>query len=151
MIFPFATSGIGDMGVRFVKFDTHRIGVLRSFREGAQLCVFQCFPTPGPLHQGAYVFDESNWVDAGPAYVPPVPFVTQYNSSTGPAIDLFVQIIDTSGSGLPSIVANYQDPVSQNGSRTNSVWTNNGNSWVANGTQVPYALDAVYWELKKSW
>ncbi len=148
VIFPFATSGIGDMGVRFVKFDTHRIGVLRSFREGAQLCVFQCFPTPGPLHQGAYVFDESNWVDAGPAYVPPVPFVTQYNSSTGPAIDLFVQIIDTSGSGLPSIVANYQDPVSQNGSRTNSVWTNNGNSWVANGTQVPYALDAVYWESK---
>lgn len=146
VIFPLATSGIGDMGVRFVKFDTHRIGVLKSFREGAQQCSFVCFPTPGLLHQGAYVFDENNWIDAGSAYIPAVPFVTQYDSNTGPSIDLFVQILDFNGTGLPSIVANYQDPVTQN--RTNVVWRNSGVGWVSSGTQLPYALDAVYWEAK---
>jgi hypothetical protein len=147
VIFPFSASGIGDMGVRFVKFDTHRMGVLKRFREGAQNCsLIGCFAIPGPLHRGAYVFDGNAWIDAGPNYIPTVPFITQYDSSAGPAIDLFVQILDFNGTGLPSIVANYQDPVTQ--SRTNAIWTNSGAGWVSNGTQVPYALDAVYWESK---
>src|SRR5262249_33551557 len=86
------------------------------------------------------------WVDAGPSYLPAIPFVTQYDSNTGPAIDLFVQVIDVKGSGLPSLVANYQDPVT--GNRTNNVWTNDGSGWVAGRIQVPYALDAIYWEAK---
>lgn len=149
VIFPLATSGIGDTGVRFVRFDTHRIGVLKSFRKGAKECLSPplaglCFPQPGSIVQGAYVFDGVKWIDAGPGYIPKVPFVTQYDSETGPSIDLFVQILDINGSGLPSIVVNYQDPVT--GSQTNQVWTNSGTGWVSSGIQVPYALDAVYRE-----
>jgi RHS repeat-associated protein len=147
VVFPLASSGIGDMGVRFVKFDTHRVGVLKSFREGDKICVFgACFPKVGPWHRGAFAFDGDKWIDAGPSYIPQTPFVTQYDSTTGPAIDHFVQILDFNGSGLPSIVANYQDPAT--GSRINNIWINSGTGWVSSGIQVPYALDAVYWESK---
>ena len=61
--------------------------------------------TPGTLERGAYIFNGDNWVDAGVNYLPPIPFVTQYNSSHVQSIDLFVQTADVNGSGLPSIVA----------------------------------------------
>jgi RHS repeat-associated protein len=157
-IFPLASSGIGDMGVRFAKLDTHRIGVLKSFRDiGPRICggFLGCWPTPGTLHRGAYIFDGDNWVDVGANYLPPIPFVTQYDSSNPQSIDLFVQIVDVNGSGLPSIVAYYQDPVVVaappfNGGWINNVWTNNGTGWVASGITLPQALDAVYRDSKTS-
>jgi RHS repeat-associated protein len=150
-IFPIASSGVGDMGVRFTKLDTHRIGALKSFRQsGPTVCGFGgCHPTPGTLERRAYIFNGDNWVDAGANYLPPIPFVTQYDSSYVQSIDLFVQILDVIGSGLPSILAYYQDPVLAadpfgTGGWTNGVWTNDGKGWVASGITLPQPLDAVY-------
>ena len=147
-IFPLASSSIGDMGVRFAKFNSHRIGVLKSFRFGKKRCRRGgCGSYPGPLEQKAYVFDGEKWTAAGAQYIPPVPFVTQYDSVNGPSIDLFVQILDISGSGLPSIVAYFTDPVTRRA--TNKVWVNDGTGFrYDSAIKVPYALDAIYWEPK---
>ena len=147
--YRFSAYGIGDLGVRVTKLDANRLAIVKSFR-GAQTCTFlpfhHCFPVPGTVTKKAYVFDGTGWV-ATPQYVPPIPFVTQYNSTSGPSIDEFVQLLDINGSGLPSIVANFTDPVSNQ--VTNKVWLNTGSGWDGNNSiQVPYRLDAVYWEPK---
>ncbi|MHC6157517.1 RHS repeat-associated core domain-containing protein [Bradyrhizobium elkanii] len=145
-VLPLAASGIGDMGVRFVKFDVHQLGVLKSFREGRAQCG-RINPRPGCPAEGAwnrraFTFDGNKWTDAGPGYLPPVPFVTQYSSPSDHAIDLFVQLMDVTGAGLPSIVAAYQDPIT--GNSKNSVWTNDGTKWIESGIKAPVELDAVY-------
>jgi RHS repeat-associated protein len=147
-VFPISAADVGDQGVRFVKIDSHRIGVLKSFRVGQQDCLpFNlCFPVPGVHQKRAYVFDGQRWVTA-PHYEPPIPFVTQFDTPTGFAIELFVQTTDVTGSGLPSIAANYVDPVT--GQATNKVWTNSGQGWDANNSiSIPYAFDAIYREPK---
>ena len=64
------------------------------------------------------------------------------------SIDLFVQTADVNGSGLPSIVAYYQDPVlaAKPGTSAwiNGVWTNDGKEWAASGITLPQPLDALY-------
>ncbi|TBB15098.1 hypothetical protein ELH51_33610 (plasmid) [Rhizobium ruizarguesonis] len=145
-IYPLSSSGVGDMGVRFTRFDANRIGVLVGFRPGEPpKCNPFCIPTVGVVSAKAYSFDGSAWVSA-PAYAPPIPFVTQYNSHTGPSIDLFVQILDVTGSGLPSLLANFNDPVT--GKNTNKIWTNDGLKWSESQMVVPDRLDLVYVEPK---
>ena len=152
-IYPLASFGIGDMGVRFTKFNVDRIGVLKGFRAGApNQCgqiggsggvppIVICTPVLGPVTSKAYSFDGNNWL-AQPNYIPPLPFVTQFNSPSGPSIDLFVQILDVNASGLPSLVANYTDPVT--GAVNNKVWTNSNGTWALSDISVPYPLDATY-------
>jgi YD repeat-containing protein len=157
-IFPISTFGIGDMGVRFTKFDANKVGAIASFRAGEpDQCDSDggdgdggpggvvCTPTVGALAAKAYSFDGNSWISA-PQYAPQIPFVTQFDSHAGPSIDLFVQLLDINASGLPSLVANYKDPVT--GVRNNTVYTNAGKGWVPSGITVPHALDAVYWEAK---
>jgi YD repeat-containing protein len=101
---------------------------------------------PGDTIKQAYTFDGRQWKPA-PEYLPPVPFVTQYNAASDQSIDLFVQLIGVDGSGLPSLVASYTDPITNN--VTNKVWLNSGNGWDGNNSiQVPHALDAIYREPK---
>jgi RHS repeat-associated protein len=150
-IFPLASFGIGDMGVRFAKFDTNRLGVLRSFRAAGSIeCTGfppRCALKPGPTTRGAFAFDGTHWIDRSPLFGPPVPFVTQLDSATGVSLDLFVQVIDITGAGLPAIVANFTDPIT--GAVTNKVWLNTEGGWDAsNAIAVPYALDALYREPK---
>jgi hypothetical protein len=59
-----------------------------------------------------------------------------------------VQIIDVNGSGLPSIVARFTDPVSQQ--PIDRVWLNTGSGWDGdhNHFHAPCPLDAVYREPK---
>jgi hypothetical protein len=156
-IFPIASFGIGDLGIRFTKFDTNRMGVMIGFRSaGPQMCAGfgGCWYAPGQFTSKAFTFDGTQWQEAK-KYAPPVPFVTQYDSNSGPSGNLFVQIIDVIGAGLPAIVASYTDPATtQNPNATplpvvNHVWTNNGNGWDgANAIKVPYALDAIRSEPK---
>ncbi|MBV9825375.1 MAG: hypothetical protein JO001_06850, partial [Alphaproteobacteria bacterium] len=148
-VFPLAASGVGDMGVRFAKFDAHQVGVLKSFRDGATACGAPspnpfCPPTVRPLNRSAFVFDGNAWANAGAGYLPPIPFVTQYSSAKDHSIDLFIQLLDVTGGGLPCIVAYYQDPV--DGSWQNDIWTNDGTRWVDSGIRLPQdaQLDAVY-------
>ncbi|WP_429924102.1 eCIS core domain-containing protein [Agrobacterium vitis] len=145
-VYPLASSGIGDMGVRFGRFDLNRISVLVGFRSGEPAACDEngCTPTVGALSSKAFTFDGNTWV-AAPSHAPPVPFVTQYDSHSGPSIDLFVQTLSIDG-GLPALVANFNDPVT--GQNLNKVWTNNGQKWTESQITVPDRLDLVYVEPK---
>lgn len=162
-VFPLASFGIGDMGVRFTRFDANRLGVLVGFRgAGAYECRhwgpkhrrYGCAYGVGPFVSKAFVQDGQNWRTAN-EYKPPVPFVTQYDSSSGRSIDLSIQIVDVVGNGLPALVASYTDPIidaqpwPHQNATTNHVWTNVGKGWDGNnGLAVPYALDAAMREPK---
>ncbi len=156
-VFPLASFGIGDMGVRFTKFDANRLGVLIGFRSAQKKCLpfLGCFSTPGAFTPSAFAFDGTQWLDESARYAPPVPFVSQHDFNSASSADLFVQIIDVSGSGLPSIVANYSDFLTAApGSppqRINKIWLNTGHGWDGNNSiQVPYSLDAAYQDPKIS-
>lgn len=142
-----ASSGIGDLGVRFAKFDTNRIGALLGFRPGKCIIFFRkcIIPIPDVPILKAYVFNGTKWEEK-PQYAPSIPFVTQYDSPTGHSIDLFVQLMDINGSGMPAMVANFTDPVTQQA--TNQIWQNTGSGWALSPIKLPYRLDAVYWETK---
>jgi hypothetical protein len=151
-VFPLSSFGIGDMGVRFVKLNSTRVGLMIGFRPpGPQQCYsfLGCnFFLPGQPRREGYLFDGNNWIQ-DQHYAPPLPFVTQYDTATGPSLDLFVQVIDVNGDGLPDIVANFTDPVEAGipwvypDPTTNHVWLNTGAGWdAANSISVPYPLDA---------
>ncbi|TBA07730.1 lipid II-degrading bacteriocin [Rhizobium ruizarguesonis] len=144
-VFPFSKKGTGDQGVRFAKLSSDRVGVLIG-RRGPCVLVTLPFGSPRCVAVGtatlqAFLFDGTTWRDA-PNYAPPLPFVTQYDSPTGPAIDLFVQMTDVDGSGLPDLVANFTEPGLSN--VVNGVWINTGSGWRASSLTVPQALDVVY-------
>jgi hypothetical protein len=67
-------------------------------------------------------------------------------------IDLFVEIIDTSGSGLPSIIAYYSGSLTGNlagsAQRINKAWTNKNGKLVEDSFQLPIPLDNVYQDPK---
>jgi hypothetical protein len=110
VIFPFAEAGIGDTGVRFTKFDSHRIGVLRGFQAGATQCSFSggfppqftCNAIPTQPILKAFAFDGKTWTPS-PNYTPPLPFVTQYAAPDKPSIDLFLQLARIMRSGLAGV------------------------------------------------
>ncbi|MGU3404107.1 RHS repeat-associated core domain-containing protein [Methylobacterium brachiatum] len=149
-VFPLASYGIGDMGVRFAKFDANRLGVMVGFRgAGTQECHrwgsairdFACGIGLGPFLPRALVFDGASW-RAADAYKPPVPFVTQYNDPQGPSIDLSVQTINATGGPLPDLMAYYTDPVLQSMPWPHDpetiahVWVNHGNGWTRNDSII---------------
>src|SRR5262249_35807330 len=78
----------------------------------------------------------------------PVPFVAQIDDANGPSVDLFVQLIDVNGDGLPDMVARFKHPHDQS-LEVNQVWINTGTKWeIDRSISVPYALDAARWEQK---
>ncbi|WP_171054517.1 RHS repeat-associated core domain-containing protein [Roseovarius arcticus] len=152
-VLPFSRKGIGDQGVRFAKLSSDRIGVLIGRRGPCQVGVVGNFPNlttkcvaDGPAVLSAFSFDGTMWREA-PQYAPPLPFVTQLTSSTDPAIDLYVQMTDVDGSGLPDLVANFTEPDLPHPGPpkvVSGVWMNTGTGWRASSMTVPQALDVVY-------
>lgn len=152
-VFPFSRKGIGDQGVRFAKLSSDRIGVLIGRRGPCQVGLVGSFPNvtmkcvaDGPAVLKAFTFDGAMWREA-PRYAPPLPFVTQFTSPTDPAIDLFVQLTDVDGSGLPDLVANFTEPDLPHPGPpkvVSGVWINTGTGWRASSLTVPQALDVAY-------
>lgn len=164
-IWPIATNQIGDMGVRFVKLNDQRLGMLVSFlgpnpvdglgkRANVKKCttdaagVQQCDGWDwSRLQAAAYIFDGVHWTPA-PAYAPPVPFVAQIDSNTEKSQDLFVQITDINQDGLPDIVARFKHP-HDDSVEVEQVWINTGSGWKLDPSiKVPYGLDAPRREQK---
>jgi hypothetical protein len=92
-IFPLSAYGIGDMGVRFAKLGVDAIGVMVGSRPpGPWGCAsFLCGYDVGQPRRAAYLLEGKTWKPES-SYVPPIPFVTQYDTASGASFDLFVQL-----------------------------------------------------------
>jgi hypothetical protein len=121
--------------------NTNRLEVLVGSMNVNNTCVAigidgGCIPTrtPAIFTSKAFAFNETQWVNDSSEYVPQIPFVTQYDLNSATKIDLFFEIIDTSGSGLLSIIANYSNPLTGTlagpAQRINKVWTHRNGKWV---------------------
>jgi RHS repeat-associated protein len=130
--YPFAAYKIGDLGVRFVDV----AGTGRPY----MLVGFQ--PAGAAPKLLAFRNDGVKWVLV-PEYAPPVPFVAQVGAATDPTRDLFVQISDINGDGLPDIVAKYHDP-SDPTKIVEGVWLNTGHGWFKDPSiTIPVTLDML--------
>ena len=149
---PLSAYNVGDMGVRFLKLNKERLGMLVSFlpsmesnnNSPATKCTTTlpktCELDRSKLRRAAFLFDGTKWVPA-PNYLPPVPFVAQLNSAGEPSRDLFVQLIDVNGDGLPDIVARFKHPHDPT-IEVHEVWLNTGDGWKLDTSfQVPILLD----------
>jgi RHS repeat-associated protein len=130
---PFSAYRVGDLGVRFADV----MGNGRPYI----LVGYQLLGDAMP-QLAAFKNDGKSWIPA-PEFAPPVPFVSQVGSLEEASQDLFVQIIDIDGDGLPDIVANYIDP--RDPSKTvEGVWLNTGHGWRKDNTiQIPLKLDEM--------
>jgi RHS repeat-associated protein len=162
--YPLSISKVGDGGVRFLKLNKERLGMLVGFLppkqyDGSEQPIpVQTCTTDGAgnttceldrsrFRTAAYLFDGTKWV-AAPQYNPKLPFVAQVDSADEPSRDLFVQLLDVNQDGLPDLVARFKHP-HDNAFEINEVWINTGNGWELDKTlSVPYALDAPYREQK---
>jgi FG-GAP-like repeat len=70
------------------------------------------------------------------------------DSATEQSQDLFVQLVDINGDGLPDIVARFGHP-HDDSVEVEQVWLNTGNGWKLDSSiRVPYPLDAARREAK---
>jgi RHS repeat-associated protein len=154
---PLSAYRVGDMGVRFVKLNKERLGMLVSFLPPkgdaggvpvpATVCEGEgedktCKLDRDKLRRAAFVFNAATkkWIPA-PQYLPPVPFVAQIDSSGESSRDLFVQVIDVNADGLPDIAARFAHPHDP-AVKVHEVWLNTGDGWTLdNSFQAPMALD----------
>jgi RHS repeat-associated protein len=163
-VFPLSAAKVGDGGVRFVKLNKDRLGMLvgimppKQFDTNGQAIPVQTCTTDGAgstsceldrslFQAAAYLFDGTKWVPA-PQYSPKLPFVAQVASADEPRRDLFVQLLDVNQDGLPDLVARFRHPHDDT-VEINEVWLNTGDGWQLDKTlSVPYPLDAPYREPK---
>jgi FG-GAP-like repeat len=162
--YPLAQKDVGDKGVRFVKLDKHRLAMLVGFQppkkfddNGNLVPIQSCVQTPVGtsecvldttlFQRAAFVLDGDHWI-AAPQYAPPIPFVAQIDDANSASVDLFVQLVDVNGDGLPDMVGRFKHPHDRN-VEINQVWINTGDGWrLDRSISIPYALDAARWEPK---
>ena len=138
----------GDMGVRFLKLNKNRLAMLVGYmpatNKPVQKCtidahgVRRCSLDRSLFQTTAFVLEGNKWVRE-PSYAPPLPFVAQRKGDLTSA-DLFVQLVDVNGDGLPDIVAHFVHPYNSSVD-VNEVWLNTGSGWQLAPYGVPYQLD----------
>ena len=135
--YPFSAYGQGDLGVRLADLNGDgRVDLVAAVARGGNASepIKTCTTSNGHetcewnrrlFHTAAFINDGKSWVRA-PSFDPPVPFVALPSSQHSK--NLFVELIDINGDGLPDIVASFVHPFDEH-EKLREIWMNTGSGW----------------------